>query len=379
MKGKRLSKILVGFCLVLILALALPLASACAKPAPTPTPTPTAAPQEPILLRWTSHAGKVAAYNEAGTWVMREFEKRSGGRVTLEFYYAGTLASAKEALTAVRTGVADCGIVDHAHSPAELPLMMVATQPGIVMDTWSGVLATGELVEMPEIKAELDAKNLVYYGSNCLPNMHIISKKPIRTLDDFKGLMIGARGGEHALVAKFGASPLSIPSIEVYEALQRGTVDANINNPAWADTYNYWEVAKYWTKFPVGGSLQPQFMNKDTWNKLPADLQELLKGLQAEQAKAFYLLYEVSGDGVAWEKEILPNCEIIEPSSEDIAEFVRGAEEVVWNKWVEENSAKGLPAQKVLDKWLELNKKYQAQTHPSPDELSKYKIKWPMD
>lgn len=384
MKRKRLFSLLGSICLVLALvALLLP---ACAKEAPTPTvptPTPTVptpTPEEPILLRWTSHAGKVAAYNEAGTWVMREFERLSGGRVKVEYYYAGTLASAKEACTAIRTGVADCGKIDFTHSPGQLPLMMVTALPAIVMDTWCGVMAVGELCEMAEVKAELDDENLVYYGSSCLPNMHIISKKPIRTLEDFKGLMIAARGGEHALVAKFGASPVSIPSIEVYEALQRGTVDACVCNPAWADTYNYWEVAKYWTKFPFGGSIQFQCINRDTWNKLPADLQELLMGLRAEQAKAFYLIYEVHGDQlVAWEEEILPNCEIIEPPAEDIAEFVKEANEVVWSKWVEDTSAKGLAAQKVLDKWLELNKKYQAQPRPSPDELPKYKVEWPLD
>ena len=63
-------------------------------------------------------------------------------------------------------------------------------------------------------------------------------------------------------------------------------------------------------------------------------------------------------------------------SAEDKAELVNAAEEVVWAKWVEEINDRGLPGQKVLDKYVELNKKYQGMSYPAESELSDYKVEW---
>lgn len=107
------------------------------------------------------------------------------------------------------------------------------------------------------------------------------SNTPLETMADFKGLKFRTAGdwGE-ILTDYFGASVIFLPGGEVYEAMQRGVIDAfEFSSPSVNVPFGFSEIAKY-AMFPgihAPGVLMPALVNKDAWNALPDDLKLLLK------------------------------------------------------------------------------------------------------
>lgn len=105
------------------------------------------------------------------------------------------------------------------------------------------------------------------------------SKKPIRKMEDFKGLKIRVpMGMEAELLTRLGASVIVLPGTEVYSALDKGVVDAaNWSVVSDNDRLGFHRVAPYFTypgfhSMPVGDFA----VNPREWEKLPADIKAIL-------------------------------------------------------------------------------------------------------
>jgi TRAP-type mannitol/chloroaromatic compound transport system substrate-binding protein len=112
-------------------------------------------------------------------------------------------------------------------------------------------------------------------------NVIMGSTVPIDTIDSLKGMKF--RCGDEAIagpLSEFGASTTWIPAGEVYTALATKVFDAFTMGSA-ADDYGlaFHEVTKYWLTSPLLMILheEPFLVNRDVWNGMPEDLQELVK------------------------------------------------------------------------------------------------------
>ncbi len=364
MKAKRLFRMASVYLILILVVTALAACTSQQEPAKTTAPT-TQAPAQVITLRMaTWHPAKIPAVN-AGFWIIRELERRSGGRIKVEEFYSGTLAGGKEILQACGKGVVDACLWVPPYNPGLGPLAEIGYVPAVVGSTWSGIMAFNRCyAEFPEMEKEFTANNVVYLGGTGNPRCNIISTKPIRSLKDLKGLKINAGGAQQVLLSKLGVPAISIVSTEVYEALKRGTVDGNVNNPEWARVYNFHEASKYWYDIPVGGFIFLSIMNKDFFNKLPADLQKLLLSLRDPQAEANYMIYDKASDERA-RGIMYKTLEVIKPPQAEIDQFLKIAKETVWTDWIKEIEKKGLPGQKLFDRWLYWNDHYSKQEHPT--------------
>ena len=349
MKPKR-RFVMASICLILILLVT--------------APAVQAAPQVIKLRMATWHPAKVPAVN-AGFWIIRELERRSMGRIKVEEYYSGTLAGGKELLRACGKGVVDACLWIPPYNPGLAPLAEIGWVPAVIASSWSAIMAFNRcFAEFPEIGKEFSSNNVVYLSGTGNPTCNIISTKPIRSLNDLKGLKINASGYQQVLLSKLGVPAISLVSTEVYEALERGTIDGNVNNPEWARVYNFHEASKYWYDIPVGGFIFFSIMNKNFFNKLPADLQKLLMSLRDLQAEANYMIYDMATDlrarGIMYK-----TLEVIKPPQADIDRFLKIAKETVWANWIQEIEKRGLPGQKLFGRWLYWNDHYSKQQHPT--------------
>jgi len=123
------------------------------------------------------------------------------------------------------------------------------------------------------------------------------SKKEIKTAGDIKGLKIRASGDAGEVLNIMGASVVFLPGGELYEAMQRGTIDAfeySTLASNWDMHFN--EIAEYVILSPSRAPSDPQcfFVNKDSWEKLPDDLKRLVQDLidKWTQAQHEYLVYQ---------------------------------------------------------------------------------------
>jgi TRAP-type C4-dicarboxylate transport system substrate-binding protein len=250
----------------------------------------TAAPAEkdkPIHLNFAAIFPPTGSPAQGIEWWVKEVNKRTEEAVNIKVHWGGTLARSMEMAEAVRTGTADIGdTVWSPYFPEKFALHSIGDHPVPFIDkplaSW---LAAEEVSkEFPEFEKELAANNmkrLTYWG---VGNVHIISRKPIRKMEDLKGLKVRCSGKLHPVQLKaVGAVPIFIPSVEAFDALQKGVIDASTCTGRWAIDYKYFEAAKYFTKIGMGGDPgQGAMINLDVWNKLPQRTQEVLLKLRDE-------------------------------------------------------------------------------------------------
>jgi len=114
----------------------------------------------------------------------------------------------------------------------------------------------------------------------------------IETMDDFKGLKFRTMGPWAEVLGSFGAAVVTVAGGEIYEAAQRGVVDAfEYCGPAVDWAMGFHEVTKY---IGLPGIHSPNcsnllMFNKGEWNDLPADLQAILRIVGEERSLRDYL------------------------------------------------------------------------------------------
>jgi TRAP-type C4-dicarboxylate transport system substrate-binding protein len=228
-------------------------------------------------------------------------EKRTNGRVQFEMTSLPELGfGGAETIRILKTGVIDVAEVYGGYVAGELPMLEILEMPGIFPDSAAAKKAI--LAWKPAEAKILEQKaNAVLLGMAVYPDQAFFSKKPLRTLEDFKGLKVRVHSvALSSLVAGLGGQPLTVAFAEVYTALERGTLDAGITGTKPGFGLRWYEVSKYLVG-PI--SMRPHValsINKDTWRKLPADVQTILKE-EAErivEAKAFVAIEEWNQEGI---------------------------------------------------------------------------------
>ena len=210
-------------------------------------------------------------------------EKLTHGRVQFEFTSLPELGlGGAETVRVIKTGVVDVAEVYGGYVAGELPMLEILEIPGIFPDPETAKQAI--LAWKPhEAKILEERANAVLLAMAVYPDQAIFSKRPVRTLQDFKGLKTRVHSVALAsLVAGLEGEPLTVAFAEVYTALERGTLDGAITGTKPGLGLRWYEVAKYLVG-PI--SMRPHValsVNKNIWKRLPKDLQTILR----EEAEA---------------------------------------------------------------------------------------------
>jgi TRAP-type C4-dicarboxylate transport system substrate-binding protein len=320
---------------------------ACAKPEPTPA--------KPIEMTYSFFVPPIHhAYVLGEAWA-REVEKRTDGRVKITTYSGETLLKAADTYDGVVKHIADMGFTCLAYTPGRFPLMEVIDLP---LGYPSGTIATMVTNDFyNKFKpAELADTKLLYFHAHGPGILH--SKKPIRKLEDIKGLKIRCTGLAAKVVEAMGGVPVAMPNSETYDALAKGVVEASFSPWEVLKTFKQVEVVDYTTNcYAIGyTTVMWHGMNLEVWNSLPKDIQEVIDEVSAEWiAKHGAAWDEV--DAEARELTLAEGNEIIELSAEENARWAAAARPV-WDATVAGIEGKGLPGEEALDFALEAIKKY---------------------
>jgi TRAP-type transport system periplasmic protein len=228
-------------------------------------------------------------------------EKRTNGRVRFDFTSLPELGlGGAETIRVIKTGVVDVAEVYGGYVAGELPMLEILEIPGIFPDPETAKKAI--LAWKPhEAKILEERANAVLLAMAVYPDQAIFSKRPVRTLEDFKGLKTRVHSVALAsLVAGLAGEPLTVAFAEVYTALERGTLDAAITGTKPGLGLRWYEVSKYLIG-PI--SMRPHValsMSKNAWKRLPEDLQTILKE-EAEaivEGKAFEAIEVWNQEGI---------------------------------------------------------------------------------
>jgi TRAP-type C4-dicarboxylate transport system substrate-binding protein len=273
-----------------------------------------------------------------------EVEKRTSGSVAINTYPGGTLLGAKNMMDGVIAGQADIGCLCMAYQPGRF---IVTNATALPMGFPNATVASLTLWDLyRKQKPEEFAKVKVLTMFTCAP-ANIYSKKPVRSLEDLKGLELRASGGVAQYLKALGAAPVGMPQSETPEALQKGVVQGAVSSLETLMDFKYAELCKYVTM--INGPVYPfaVVMNMEKWNSLPKDVQEVMDGLGTEQAwwTGNYMDKHVD-ESVEWSKKN-HNVEIIKLTQKELARWDKMVKPIP-DKWSENAKAKGLSPRTIL-------------------------------
>ena len=102
-------------------------------------------------------------------------------------------------------------------------------------------------------------------------------------------------------------------------------------------------------------------INKDSWAKLPADIQQMFMTLNEEACRKGHEIYQGNSENKLKEFVSKGIVTVTKPSAAGIIALLeRTSHDLISVKWVQKMEEKGLAGQKVLDNWVNLYKKYDA-------------------
>lgn len=205
----------------------------------------------------------------------------SGGRLVIEVLPGGSVVAPTESLDALQAGVIDAqqgGTAYFTTKDAAFALLG-DLQGGFEnpeqAQAWLEYGGGKELARELYRKYNAHFVTGVWYGAES-----VLSKKPVRTLADFKGMKVRAPVGMGQDIWKaLGASPVNLPGSEVYTALERGVVDASDwGTLAMNQDLGYHKLARHpsypgFHSMPMGDLA----VNLRKWNALPDDLKAIVE------------------------------------------------------------------------------------------------------
>ena len=297
-----------------------------------------------------THAHTVAA-NE---WI-KEIEKRTNGAVKITMFAGGTLSPPDQTYAGVMKGVSDIGMGVAAYNKGRFPLTEVLEMP---LGHKNGVQMTklmNEFYKKFQPKEWGDTKVMYIHGYG--PGQ-LHTKKPVRNLDDLKGLKIRCTGTSAKIVKALGALPVAMPQTEVYDALDKGVADGLLSPPEVLKGWRFAEVTKS-TTISKGAGYSMTFwvaMNKKKWESLPEKDRAAIEQINQEW---------IEKTGQAWDMMDAEGTEFAKSKGHQCIEL-SAEEDLKWGKlvlpirdeYVAEMKQKGLPGDEALKfclDWLSKN------------------------
>jgi TRAP-type C4-dicarboxylate transport system substrate-binding protein len=226
--------------------------------------------------RFSNLYSRGTAFGEVYENLAKNIESLSNGRIKVQVLYSGEGVGTSGLLAAVKSGLVTMGAPFQSMHAGELPAGIVEIGlPGGTEDTDKLYALFHEKGWDKVLTKAYGAQGLMWLEPYIQPPVYVLTKKPINSVADFKGLKIRAPGAYGKFLRNLGASPVSLAWSEIYTSLATGVIDGSIgSNMIDHRDGNHVEVAKYMYKLPLAGAqVLPIIVNMSAWKKLPEDLQ----------------------------------------------------------------------------------------------------------
>lgn len=253
---------------VLALLLAMLLA-ACARPLPEGvTELVYASPYSPghpfsrADLRWIEHV-----------------ERESRGSLRIRPIWSGGLLSSEMSMEELRHGVADIGLITPIYVRGGTHLIRMQSGFYSGADSIESQVALYRCIERGtrQVAAELVGLKVLAVQGGLLPGV-ITRSKPVRNLEDLRGLRLRAPTELLRVLERLGADPVNMPMGEVYSAMAKGVIDGVVAPPDTFAALHFAEVARHYAHLAIPrGAYPARAMNLAVWERLTPEQQRVLE------------------------------------------------------------------------------------------------------
>jgi TRAP-type C4-dicarboxylate transport system substrate-binding protein len=275
----------------------------------------------------------------------RELEKRTDGQVKVDYYPGQSLLSSTAMFDGILKGIADIGYSHVFYTAGRMPVTEAVGLPIDFPSSWVGSQVLNDFYQ--EFKPKEFDQVKVLWMNTSTPSGISTAKKPIRKLEDLKGLTIRAPGVCGDVIKALGGTPAPTPMPEVYEAISKGVIDGESSNYETLKTFRFAEVVKYETSVWQITNFYPFYvaMNKESYKKLPADIKDIFDTLVGEYKEQYILMWnsiDFAGKAYGLEKGV----EFIDLAPSEAARWKTAVEPVI-NNYVKTMVGKGFSEAEV--------------------------------
>lgn len=293
---------------------------------------------------------------------MDSVEQASNGRVRFKVLVGSTTDS--DNYDALVAGVGDLASNMTTMTPGRFPIMDIMSICDIGTTCRHPAQVAWELWKIyeNEIEQEFSEIQLLAFWASAPSPIGIgfaTVDKPIRTLEDAKGLKIG-QNSEFGIktCAALGMSPIPAGPPVAYENLQRKIMDGSFMDPEMMESFKLSELVKYYHN--VNFHFMPFWfgLNKDSWDRLPADIQKIMQD-EAVKIPAWADEYHTKAaqEAIDAAREQY-GLQVIEIADDEIARW-RALQDPVQEEYLSElQKDKGIDAHKIFDTLNMLYEKY---------------------
>jgi TRAP-type C4-dicarboxylate transport system substrate-binding protein len=282
-----------------------------------------------------------------------EIDKRSNGALKAQVYPGSSLMKTNAQFAAMRKGALDISLYPLPYAGGEVAETNIGLMPALVPSYEVGAQWKSSEVGRLLTKT-LDDKGIVLLSWIWQAGGVASRATPLVQPDDAKGLKVRGGSREMDMMLKAaGASVISLPSNEIYAAMQTGAMDAAMTSSTSFISFKLEEIAKnltsgrnkaYWFMF------EPLLMSKEIFAKLPKAQQDIVMAAGAEQEK-FATDAARADDKIAAEVYAKAGAKVFDLDEATVRKWQAIARETAWKDYGErgETSAALLKAaQKLL-------------------------------
>lgn len=302
------------------------------------------------------------AYNVLEPW--KDFvEEKTDGRIEVNLYHGATLGKITSVYQDIKGGLYELSLlgVTYYDDTNFFPYTI-----GHLPFAFEGSEAASKILKKFGEKYVNDEINdVVLLDPVASDPYNLFSTKPVKSIEDLKNKKMRINGKSEAdLVKAIGGVPVSLSTDEIYEGLQKNTVDTAFYSPIGGHGLKLYEPAPYLTIMDVTITLLIPVFNKDFYEELPDDLKVIFEEELNPKLNELYKETYTKELEKSYKKleEDNKKGEIIKLSDEELEPF-REAGKAAWEEWIKTANEKDYPGQEMVDDLLML---LEEEGYPAP-------------
>ncbi len=249
---------------------------------------------ENIRLRIASGHPTANTYvNLMNSYFVPEVTKRVAAKTKhkIEFVegYGGSIVKVADTLEGVQSGIIDIGGYCFCFEPSNLPLhaFQIMLPFGTMSPVKSVTLARSVYDKVPFMSKVFEDKyNQVLLGLIADNGYNLGTNFEWKSIQDLKGRKLAGAGLNLKWLEYAGAVPVQSSLPDAYTSMKTGVYDGWIMFPSGYVNFKLYEVGKFYTEIGFGAiTWHGLTINKNRFNRLPKDVQQILREVGREYEK----------------------------------------------------------------------------------------------
>lgn len=209
-------------------------------------------------------------------------EAATDGDLAFSVFSGGALLGARNTVEGLRSGIAQMGQIVFGYHPAEFPSSVMIADMAMYGEYPPAIAAAVTeyvLMHCDSCQKEYAAEGIVVLGLTSTPSYVLIGNTDLSDLSNLSGLKVRTPGALwDRWATNFEATPVNMPSSDMYEGLSRGALDVVLQPVGSLKSHSFWDIAKDVTVTNLGTYRAWGIFSagSDFWSKLSNEQKELM-------------------------------------------------------------------------------------------------------